>query len=278
MTELVARIKRFVPVELKTFANTWVPPFNQSRAYSNIARVKLGTSVSDYFLHRGGEFDTLFVAENNLAMLFAEPVDVVHKLYFYNSLGEEVEVITKKSSNFNEHIHLNAELSDGSLDLAFYHQLQYGQAEMERAFQLVPSLVLGCRGYTGYRKRSTPNEPYTFVHGNFGGMFRNGSTQSISAQRASHVYTPQFRFESGYRYDFFFHNPTNRPAKFSLYKNGNEEIDSFVIRGRGFRGATVDCSEDALISWKSKFPLGRAIVFEFPVDTEQRSGFDVFHS
>lgn len=277
-------IKSLIPLELKKFIYRNFPPFNFSIPNKEIPP-DLNISVSDCFLFRGKEYETIFIAENNLMTLLLEPIECLHTLLFFNESGI-IKKITKSSNERSVAFELSKERDNetGPLNVSindldgcnFIHQISYSPEDIAKAKEFIKSgATLQTRGYTGYRK--VGQKLYTYVHGNFGGLFfKDNKIESSSLQRVFHSYTPQFRFEPNFEYEFFFQNPTPKKLDFKIINRTNSSVifnDS--IPALGFTVKKMTVNEPSTFSWKSKLPIGRALIFERNLTSGH---LDVFHS
>jgi hypothetical protein len=164
----------------------------------------------------------------------------------------------------------------------FIHQTEYSREFLEKT-PIINSkqLIFQHRGYTGFRRKESSSSCFSFLHGNFGGMYINkGKLLSTSKQRSEHYYNPQIIIKTDKFYELFFLNPTSKKLiisvilidKFNKSRTiGNSKVDPFGSYKLELN--TFSKSEIGNISWKTNLPVGRAIVFE-------NNGvlFDVFHS
>ena len=239
-------------------------------------------NVSDFFLFRCDNFDTVFIAENNLAIFTSDPVECKHVFYFFSISGSNCGRFEVNSDSFHYQLKIDSEMTGGETIGGFIHQTAYPNEFLEK-IPVIDSkqLIFQHRGYTGFRRKESSSSCFSFLHGNFGGMYiRKGKLHSMSRQRSEHCYTPQIIIKNDKFYELFFLNPTSKMLIISIilvdkYNKsrtiGNSKISPFG--SYKFELSTFSESEIENISWKTNLPIGRAIVFE-------NNGvlFDVFHS
>lgn len=265
-------IKKLIPLGLKKFIYRNFPPYNFSIPSREISP-DLNISVSDCFLYRGRDYETIFVGENNIMTLLLEPIECHHELIFFNEQGI---LKTIKRTSMSRSVTFDLSNSIDCEYCNFIHQIRYSKTDKDKVERFLQSgATLQTRGYTGYRKLG--NIVYTYVHGNFGGLhFKNQKVNTYSLQRVLHSYTPQYQFEPGYDYEVFFQNPTDRDLLFEVInQTNNKTINREVIQSLGFSKTDFNVSEPTTLTWKSKLPIGRALIFE---NNPNSNHIDVFHS
>ena len=278
---MINKIKSWVPNGLKKIVG-YSYPLNRSIAYKYFQPNFDQFNLSDFFLFRCDDFETVFIAENNLAILTTNPVECKHVFYFFGISGSNCGRFEVNSDSFHYQLKIDSEMTNGETIGGFIHQTEYSSEFLEK----IPSidskqLIFQHRGYTGFRRKESSSSCFSFLHGNFGGMYiRKGKLLSISRQRSEHYYTPQIIIKIDKFYELFFLNPTSKMLIISIilvdkYNQsrtiGNSKVSPFG--SYKFELNTFSESQIQNISWKTNLPVGRAIVFE-------NNGvlFDVFHS
>lgn len=226
-------------------------------------------SVSDFFPYRNDNFKTSIVLENSNAIFFAKKSNFIVKLIFFDRDGKEC---LTKMIKFNDY--------DISIDLSHFKKEldEYGGFYVSA---LTPSIFRP--KYRGYIGLSLKKENfYSYVHGNFGHIFRSSPDQNKSLAKISKkyfYYTPQIALNS--QQEFFILNPYEVDLNVNFYKKINrnfELIENKSIPAFGshiFRYTPKIFRENyPLPVFHSKSPTLRAIVFE----KCPNGSFDVFHS
>ncbi len=257
-------------------------PFNKSNPYNYYHPRFNQLNISDYFLFRCDNFESIFIAENSLAIFSAEPIECKHLFYFFNVSGNKCGKFEIVSALFHYQLNIKTHMTGGEKIGSFIHQTIYSNDLLNKESDLKSNkLIFQHRGYTGYRSLNSKHDNYSFLHGNFGSMyFHKGKLLSLSTQRAEHSYTPQIIIKAGKFYELYFNNPTNKILKISitliLKSNKLSSIKTLYINPMGsymFEYSSNSESEIGNISWKTNLPVGRAIVFE-----NDGVLFDIFHS
>jgi hypothetical protein len=247
-----------------------------------------GVSLSDQFLYRGDIAANRFVAENALALALGQPVEVSHRLIFFDPQGRSVADRTFTSRRYFESIQIDPIEVEPSLDYAtFIHVTTYAEdslPEEERQSGALRSLQRQHRGYCLYQR--TPDSVFSAVHGNFGGIVTDGerspARQKLLARHRNHfLYTPQHRFRAAERVSLFLMNSCPSTETVEVIRPAEEESGqvrphaSLVIPPLGVRRCVLEGVEGYL-SFRSRLPMCRPLVF-----VEERDNpchFDVFHT
>ena len=278
---MINKIKSWVPSSLKKIVRDSYP-LNKDELYTPFLPNFFQFNISDFFLFRCDNFETVFIAENNLALLTSNPVECKHIFYFFSISGSNCGRFEENSDSFHYQLKIDSEMTGGEAIGGFIHQTQYSSELLEKTSVAdSKQLFFQHRGYTGFRRKESRSSCFSFVHGNFGGMYiRKGKLLSLSRQRAEHYYTPQIIIKTEKFYELFFLNPTNKKLivliflvdKYNKSRTiGNIKVDPFGAYK--FELNTLCENEIENISWKTNLPVGRAIVFE-----NNDILFDVFHS
>jgi len=278
---MIDKIKSWVPHSFKKIVS-YSYPFNRSNQYTYFQPNFDQLNVSDFFLFRCDNFDTVFIAENNLAIFTSDPVECKHVFYFFSISGSNCGRFEVNSDSFHYQLKIDSEMTGGETIGGFIHQTAYPNEFLEK-IPVIDSkqLIFQHRGYTGFRRKESSSSCFSFLHGNFGGMYiHKGKLHSMSRQRSEHFYTPQIIIKNDKFYELFFLNPTSKMLIISIFlidkfnqtrTIGNSKISPFG--SYKFELNTFSESEIQNISWKTNLPIGRAIVFE-----NNDVLFDVFHS
>jgi hypothetical protein len=108
-----------------------------------------GGSMSDLFLWRGDVAGTRFIAENTLALMTGEPIEVRHRLTFYTEDGKFLQELDFLSSD----THTAIEPGDIGLKLGtFIHSTFYDPCKLVAEQMDLLRLQRWHRGYCEYRR------------------------------------------------------------------------------------------------------------------------------
>jgi hypothetical protein len=278
---MINTIKTLISPSLKQKLKNFYP-FNRSLQYSNFQHNVDQLNLSDFFLFRNDKLDTVFIAENSLALLTSNPINCIHKFYFYDQNGSNCGQYEAVSNSFHYKLIINSEMTGDNSIGGFIHQTEYSKEILDQNPDIsLKKLIFHHRGYSGFRRKDSDFNFYSFLHGNFGGMYMNkGEITSISKQRSKHFYSPPIIIKSDKTYELFFLNPTHKKLKISIFlidkHNEFRNIGNIDINPLGSSRFDINNSsnrEIENISWKTNLPIGRAIVFE-----NNGALFDVFHS
>lgn len=244
--------------------------------HSKFGRFK--SDVSDFFAFRLDDYETVFVAENNLALLLSEPVECEHIFHFFNTDGEACGLHRVNSNKFHYSLNIDTGMTNGVEIGGFVHHVRYSSSLTTKHAILLSDISFQHRGYTGFRKNSASN--FSFSHGNFGAVYLdNGKVKSLARLRGKHVYTPQFTIKPEYSYDLIFSNPTDKQTCISFLLQNEDSIkviDDRCIHSHATHMLTIqkgDVLQESNIAWETDLPVGRCTVFEY-----NEEYFDVFHS
>lgn len=237
------------------------------------------SDISDLFIFRLGEYETIFIAENNLALLTSELIECEHLFYFFDDVGNSCGNFSTTSNDFHFNLEIDTELTHGVQFGSFIHQIVYANNVIKTYKETLKGITFHHRGYTGYKLRKSNG--FSYVHGNFGGMFLDSkkNLKSLARLRDKHTYTPQFTIKPKHDYEFIFSNPTSKCTfiKFFLTDNSvpdmiqKEDIGPYSTFNFCLKNLNID--GECNISWETNLPIGRCTVFE----TFGRH-MDVFHS
>jgi hypothetical protein len=247
-----------------------------------------GVSLSDQFLYRGDIAANRFVAENALALLLGEPVEVSHRLIFFDPQGRPLGERTCTSSRYFESILIDPiEFESASEFATFIHATTYAETalpEQERRSGSLRSLQRQHRGYCLYQR--TPDSVFSAVHGNFGGIVTDGARsparhQLLARHRDHFLYTPQHRFRGEDKVWLFLMNSCPTTETVDVIRPAEEESvqarahASLVIPPLGVQRCVLEGVEGYL-SFRSRLPMCRPLVFVENGDNPCH--FDVFHT
>lgn len=250
-----------------------------SLPYSAFPRGLGGTSISDQFLYRGDIDASRFVAENTAALLRGEPVEVMHRLRFFDSLGRHLRDLEIRTDRYFQTIDLG-QLKETmpQLEIAtFIHTSVYDSASE-------PGYVRLHRGYCQYRR--TPESVWASVHGNFGGIVvrpgeRPDQHQLLARRRRAFLYTPQHRFEPSTLATLYFMNACRSPETVEVLVTPDQRgapsrpHATLRIEPLGVGCCSVE-GHSGYLSFRSHLPMCRPQVFI--EDRRQPQHFDVFHT
>ena len=246
----------------------------QHNVYS-INNLKLKDNISDFFIWSNKCSHIDFIAENLRALIIGEQITVTHNFKFFDEDGKFLDIQEYKTNNYFERIRLNPI----NLNYNYCSFIHYVDSEIS-----INKIIKqkGCnakniyeqnRGYTIYYP--SLDDSGSAVHGNFGGISRNGKKMAITNLR-KHVYTPIYKFKKESNYDLVFNNPTNKKIEILLWMNNFTESKKLIIPSLGTRFFHLN-NYFGSVSFESKLPICRALLF---VNSEQYSkgNFDVLHT
>jgi len=231
-----------------------------------------GRSVSDLFVGRSDGFETIFAAENVLTLLSDVEVEITHKFIYLSNDGQ----ITKHESvTTREPIYLHQLNPPVEGIYLFIHLTEYSE---KRNSIKSSQLYRQHRNLTGFV--ATGHSLVNYVHGNIGAIYlaKSGRLKSIVGQSAIKTYSIQEKFIEGYQYEFVLCNPTSRNLKVKVSgfdKELNERIQTFLSISPFGMAVFKNNGEQRLLSFTSRLPVTRPIVFE---RSENHSHLNVFHS
>lgn len=260
------------------------PPFNYSSPYTPLWKYKANRSISDFFLFRLDDYETVFIAENSLALLSAETVMCKHHFIFFNAIGVRCGEFIVNSDDIHYQLNITKEMVNNELFGGFIHQTHYQNSVLLKHKLIIGNLTIQHRGYTGYRKVidiSTIDNVFSFCHGNFGGMYlKAGKIKSLAKLRATHIYTPQVIFYPEQVYELAFLNPINKKITVKILITQEDKVKNIlqVVNIEPFGSVIIKVEKNIYntqynLSWQTRLPIGRSIIF-----SHQKQGFDVFHS
>lgn len=269
------------PAAMKNFIKKIINFNLNSRPHSFIfTRLKkIHLDISDLFTFILDDYETIFIAENNLALLVGMPVDCNHIFHFFDSNGNPISTFETKSQHFHFKLLINEQITGGSKFGSFTHHVQYSNIITNQYEKFLTGLSFQHRGYTGYRKDL--NSGFSYVHGNFGGMYisKNNKIKSLARNRGKHTYTPQLIIKPSHKYEFIFSNPTRKDSNIKFFLIGHNDVKMLkeisLASHASFKFTLDDfeVSYESNISWETNLPISRCITFEH-IDKY----FDVFHS
>lgn len=236
-------------------------------SYKNINEIL--PSVSDFLPYRTGDFNTSFILENVKAIYQSKKNKHDVELTFFDRNGKEC---LRKNFRFNSFDH-SIEISKFKSKLDAFGGF-YVSAKSSMNF------TAKYRGYTGFS--ISHEEFFSYVHGNFGHLYRSASGHTRSLAKISKklfCYSPQLTLND--RQDFFVLNPYEEKLNVTFYAKVNGElkfIDKKLIPAFGsyiFRNNLRNISGHlGLPVFESNSPSLRAIVFE----KCPNGSFDILHS
>jgi hypothetical protein len=247
-----------------------------------------GVSLSDQFLYRGDIAANRFVAENALALMLGQPVEVTHRLFFFDPQGRPLAEQTFTSSRYFESIPIDPIASNPPTQFAtFLHATTYAEAalpEEERRTGFLRSLQRLHRGYCLYQR--TPDSVFSAVHGNFGGIVTDAARsparhQLLARHRDHFLYTPQHHFSRAERVSLYLMNscPSTETVEVIRPADGVEgearPHASLQVPSMGV-GRCVLEGVEGYLSFRSRLPMCRPLVFVENGDNPCH--FDVFHT
>jgi hypothetical protein len=253
-----------------------------SLPYASFSRLPAGGSVSDLFLWRGDMGGTRFIAENTLALLTAEPIEVIHRLTFFNADGQPFHESETRTTDPYKTI----EPDDIGLGLGtFIHATFYDSDKLSADTRTLLELQRAHRGYCQYRRQK--DSVWSSVHGNIGGITstadRNNHSHGLLARsRRPFLYTPQYHIRAEQTVTLFFLNPCRKDAAISIFRcrsekeaRPSEPLQTLQVPSLGVRNVEVTDLE-GYVTCQSKLPMCRPIIFI--QDAYNHHHFDVFHT
>lgn len=253
-----------------------------SLPYATFATLPAGGSVSDLFLWRGDVAGTRFVAENTLALLTGEPIEVRHRLSIFDANG----------TPFREFDYLSTDtytpIEPGDIGLSigtFIHATFYDESSLEPKTKALLALQRAHRGYCDYRRQ--PNSVWSSVHGNFGGitsgaMPADHQHKLLARRRSQFLYTPQYHLRPHQTVTLFFLNPCRDTESISIFLHGRdgdtrsrEPLQTLLVPSLGVRHSILQ-GKEGYLSCLSHLPMCRPVVFVEEAGMDHH--FDVFHT
>ncbi len=271
-------VRKLLPIKLKQLILK-LPHYSKSNPFIQINKIFPDYNVSDFFLFRQGEYETRFIAENNLALLVTKKIECEHQFIFFNSRGTQCGTSLVSSKEFHHKLEItNNTITDEPFG-SFIHQTKYSKKNLLENNINSSGIVFQHRGYAGYRKKN--NKILSTVHGNFGALFQHDKNiRSFAKQRINHRYTPQVTFSGDTFYELAFSNPTSKELQIQLFiVQDNMDEKLYITKSIDPLGTVIIelptsiILEDYNISWVSKLPIGRCLVF-----SHRKNNLDVFHS
>ena len=231
-----------------------------------------GRSVSDLFVGRSDGFETIFAAENVLTLLSDVEVEITHKFLYLSNDGQ---IVKHETVTTHEPIYLHQLSPPVEGIYLFIHLTEYDD---NRTSVNLSRLYRQHRNLTGFA--ATGQSLVNYVHGNIGAVYvaKSGRLKSIVGQSAIKTYSIQEKFIVGYQYDFVLCNPTSRnlDVKVSGFDGElNEQMQSFFSISPFGMAVFKNYGEQTVLSFTSKLPVTRPIVFE---RSENGTHLNVFHS
>jgi len=213
----------------------------------SIVHAKFGNleaDISDFFTFRLDGYETIFIAENNLALLTGRIMNCRHIFHFFDKNGNPCSIYKVESEELHYKLSIKDKMTGSTEFGGFTHHIQYDDETLKQHKALLADISFQHRGYSGFRKNLTNG--FSYVHGNFGGMYidKQQNIQSLAFLLIdSHSTKPlkKICLDSHATYKFTLHE--------------------------------LDIKNDCNISWETNLPVGRCVVFEY-----SEKYFDVFHS
>jgi len=235
-------------------------------SYKKIKSTDSFLSVSDFFPYRNDQFKTSFVLENSKAMFDAKECSIVAELVFFTSDGNECFRKSIKINKFDVSINLNDFRKDLDEFGGFF-------VTLKSPADFIPKF----RGYTGFSEMK--DKFYSYVHGNFGHLFRSNLSKNKSLAKISNkyfYYSPQVILNE--KQEFFILNPYEEYLDIEFLKLSNTKLELIESKSVASFGSYIFRSfaqeTDTLPIFRSKSPTLRAIIFEKCAN----GSFDIFHS
>ena len=248
----------------------------QHNVYSINNPINVKTNISDFFIWSNKCKHIDFVAENTRALMLGNEVKVTHNFKFFNENGQVIYHQKHNTNKFFERIRLNLI----NFDFSYCSFIHYVDSDLSIS-EIIKKKNLGIknnfceqnRGYTIYY--SSNDNSGSVVHGNFGGLTKNGKKMAITNAK-KHLYTPIYKFKKDSNYDLVFNNPTNKMIDIFLWMNNFTNKKELTIPPLGTRFFHLK-DYFGSISFESKLPICRALLFVNP-ESNSIGNFDVFHT
>ena len=236
---------------------------------------------SDFFILDTNIYKNIFIAENIFSLLNQKKIEVEHKFRFYSKEGIFLSSKSYKSNNYLSKFQLPEFSNQGSY-ISFTHESIPIVKEYNNKFS-IPELkqtTIQHRGYSVFFKNK--DSLGSIVHGNFGAVSPSNIRNSGAIFRANtYAYTPSYIFKNKNIYHLVFNNPTQKNLKIevmginlldnkrNLFKLDLNPMGTNFVRIKDFEGK---------ISFYSKLPICRSIIFKNPEYLINNENYDVFHS
>ena len=99
--------------------------------------IKVGEDVSDLFAFRLDGFETIFVAENNLALLIGRHIKCTHLFNFFSIDGTPCGAIVVEDDKFNYRLEINESVTNGKEVGSFTHHIKYPDTVLDKYSELL---------------------------------------------------------------------------------------------------------------------------------------------
>lgn len=253
-----------------------------SLPYATFASPPSGGSVSDLFLWRGDVAGTRFVAENTLALLTGEPIQVRHRLSFFDADGTPCRECDSLSTE------MFTAIEPGEIGLSlgtFIHATFYDETSLPPDGQSLRALQRAHRGYCEYKRQ--PDSVWSSVHGNFGGItsaarHTDHNHGLLARPRSRFLYTPQYHLRPDQTITLFFLNPCRDQEAITIFLNAgdansphSQPLQTLLVPSLGVRHFSLH-GKEGYLSCLSRLPMCRPVVFVETAGMDHH--FDVFHT
>ena len=101
---------------------------------------KSKSDVSDFFTFRLGEYETIFIAENNLALLTTKAVNCYHVLHFFDENGGPCGIHEVESEGFHCKLYIDVKMTNGNEFGGFTHHVRYTEEPHQKYKELLDYL------------------------------------------------------------------------------------------------------------------------------------------
>lgn len=231
--------------------------------------------ISDFFVYSKSCEEINFVAENVRALINNEKIKVIHVFKFFSAQGYIIDEQHFISDDYAVRLPLKVKSEDKYI--SFTHHVETTNRDLDIFEDSDKKFIGNCfpisRGMTIYSLKK--GDLGSSVHGNFGGI--SNENISYARLRSEYAYTPIYKFNNYDNYDLVFNNPTNNELLISLKCNNSGKIENLLIPSRGTDFYNLSNYEGS-ITFISKLPICRCIVFKNPNLRKNFANFDVFHS
>ena len=229
--------------------------------------------VSDFFVLSSECKKNFFVAENTNALIKGDKEEIIHQFLFYDPEGKFIKEFLFKTTDFFIKIEL-PNIFNNFKYISFVHFKKSKKSirDLLKEKNIFDNLNFApqSRGYTLYQVKES--EIGAAVHGNFGGISKNGI--KTAKQRGNFIYTSVYKFEKNSFYNLVFNNPTDKNLfiKIHFFNKDFSKILNIPPMGTKY----IEFAEyEGGISFESKVPITRPQIFKNP--PPKFNNFDVFH-
>ena len=236
---------------------------------------------SDFFIFDTNIYKNIFIAENIFSLLNQKKIEVEHKFKFYSEDGIFIASKSYKSNNYLSKFQLPEFANQGNY-ISFTHESSpiIKENEIESNIPELKETTIQHRGYSVFFKNK--DSLGSIVHGNFGAVAPSNIKFSGAILRSrTYAYTPSYIFKNKNIYHLVFNNPTQNNLKIEIMGinllNNKKNLFKLNLKPMGTNYVKIKAFEGK-ISFYSKLPICRCIIFKNPEYLINNENYDVFHS